>query len=192
MLQKDFNQKLILKLSRYLWNISLVSGFVSLSIGVILFAFSQEQYVMIHNFLYRRNSILIFWNIDNYYRRIGKESERLDKQVQALFNREGCRERSFLYSIELNKCNLGIKELKKVALINKKHQQIINDSKKYAEFIENQAQSRRNTYSPYLIESMYLERKSESYKLIGFGLTLIALSSLPSGILYFIEKNAKD
>ena len=79
MLQKDFNQKLILKLSRYLWNISLVSGFVSLSIGVILFAFSQEQYVMIHNFLYRRNTNLIFWNIENYYRKIGKKSERLDK-----------------------------------------------------------------------------------------------------------------
>ena len=133
---------------------------------------------MIHNFLYRRNSSLIFWNIENYYRKIGEKSERLDKQVQALFNRGECRERGFLYSIELNKCNLGIKELKKVALINKKQQQIINDSKKYVEFIENQAQS-RNTYSPYLIERIYLERKSESYKLIGFGLTLIALSSLP-------------
>ena len=204
---KGFDQKLFLKLSRYIWNIAGVSGFVSLILGIILFALSQKQYVDVHNALAALNNRFNFLKIDFVTANIGKRSEKLDKKIQTILRDSPCKNNfkinnpkigqlggtleERLLAIRKKDCNLNNSELKKIARINKQKQKLNDEYAKFIKRIEMSVERSLN-YSPYIIEQMYSDRRSESLKLIVFGLTLVALSSLPAGFLYYVEKNSKD
>ncbi len=198
---KGFDQKLILKFSRYIWNIAGVSGFVSFILGIILFALSQKQYVNVHNFLANLNSRFTFFYLEYRYSNIDKKLNKLDKNIQFLLKDSPCKNdfkinnpkigqlggtlEERLFAMKKKDCNLSKSEIKKIARLNNQKQKILAKPLRINKWAEIRSERSLN-YSPYKIEQMYSDRRSESLRLIVFCLTLVALSSLTSGFLYYV------